>query len=278
MADPVAMHSLAPVLTAREFEQIRNLAHATFGLDLRPGKECLVAARLSRHLRTGGFRSFDEYIRKVIADKSGEQLITLIDSLTTNHTGFLREIGHFNFLRDVVLPEYESAKPVSIWSAASSSGEEPHSILFTSLNSRCKSSSGIRLTASDISRSALALARSGIYSDERLSVLPFDWKVRYFERTGNLPCGFQQVRPAFRKMIHYQRINLMDPFPFREKFHVIFCRNVMIYFDRKTQGELVNKLAQVLEPGGYLFVGHAESLSGMSHSLGYIKPAIYRKR
>jgi chemotaxis protein methyltransferase CheR len=140
--------------------------------------ERLVAARLGRHIRNGGHRSFEEYLREVSADASGEQLIVLIDSLTTNHTGFLRDIEHFDYLSREVFPKYQATKPLAIWSAASSTGEEPYSILFTSMDSRYRFPPGIRLTASDISRRALVAARSGIYTDERVAGLPSDWKAR----------------------------------------------------------------------------------------------------
>ena len=275
MPEPVSLDYNTPILSANEFEKIRDFAYKTFGLDLRQGKERLVSARLSKHIRKGGFRSFDEYFRCVTADRTGEQLITLIDSLTTNHTSFLREIQHFNFLNNTVFPEYDSAKPMAIWSAASSTGEEPYSLLFSALNARGKTRTGVRLVASDISQRVLAAAKAGIYTKDRVATLPIDWQARFFARVPG-PEEKHQVRAAYREKIQFQRINLMDPLPFHEKFHVIFCRNVMIYFDRKTQSLLVNKLAKLLEPGGYLFVGHSESLSGIEHPLHYVMPAVYR--
>jgi chemotaxis protein methyltransferase CheR len=267
-----------PELRPAEFDLIRELAAKSFGLDLRSGKERLVAVRLGKHLRAGGFQTFRQYYDRVCSDRSGVMLSTLIDALTTNHTGFLREPAHFDFLRELLKGEYARRSRVEIWSAASSTGEEPYSLLCTGLAAAAAGCGpDLRLIASDISTRALAAAKRGIYPEERVATLPREWLARFFERTPDTPAGCVQVKSELRARSTFQRINLVEQLPPIGPFPLIFCRNVMIYFNKATQVDLVARLAAKLEPGGYLFVGHSESLSGISHSLRYIRPAVYRK-
>jgi chemotaxis protein methyltransferase CheR len=268
----------SPELRPSEFEMIRDLAMKTFGLELRAGKERLVAARLTKHLRAGGFRTFRQYYDQVRSDSSGELLIGLIDSLTTNHTGFLREPSHFDFLTDLLRTEYRNRDRMDIWCAASATGEEPYTLLFTALS--CIERPvlpDVRILASDISTRALASARNAIYSRERVSGLPPEWTRRFLETGKDIPQDSVRVKADLRSRITFQRINLIEPLPINTLYPVIFCRNVMIYFNKSTQTDVVAKLAAKLEPGGYLFIGHSESLSGVNHPLKYIKPAVYRK-
>lgn len=267
-----------PELKPRDFELIRDLAYQKFGLDLRHGKERLVSSRLGKQIRAGGFTSFDEYFRHVSSDGTGEALIAMIDSLTTNHTSFLREQQHFQFLNETVLPAYLNRPRIDIWCAASSTGEEPYSILLSLSNELgARRTPDVRIQASDISTRVLTAARKGIYSAERLAALPPDWMKRFFLRGEGKSQGLYRVKPDLAAKIEFRRVNLMDPFPDSMVFQVIFCRNVMIYFDQKTQENVVNRLAACLEPGGYLFVGHAESLTAIRHDLQYVKPAVYQK-
>ncbi|HTF71810.1 MAG TPA: protein-glutamate O-methyltransferase CheR [Edaphobacter sp.] len=267
-----------PELKPRDFAMIRDLAYQKFGLDLRQGKERLVSSRLSKHIRAGGFSSFDEYFRHVSGDSTGEALIAMIDSLTTNHTSFLREQQHFQFLTETVLPAYLDRPKMDIWCAASSTGEEPYSILLSLCNELgARRAPDVRIQASDISTRVLAVARKGVYSAERVAALPPDWLRRFFLRGEGRSQGLYRVKPDLAAKVEFRRVNLMDPFPGSVAYQVIFCRNVMIYFDQKTQEDVVNRLAACLEPGGYLFVGHAESLTGIRHELQYVKPAVYQK-
>lgn len=264
----------APALGARDFEQIRQLAYGTFGLDLKPGKEDLVSARLRRLLRTGGFRSFEDYYRHVVADRTGTALAGMIDALATNHTAFLREPDHFAFLRDVVLPTLATRETVEIWCAASSTGEEVWTLAML-LNETCPQRR-ISIMASDISNKALEAAQTAEYTPDRCTGIPAAWLARYFV-PGKGPAKTYCIAPRIRAQAGFRRLNLVEPFSWGRLFPVIFCRNVMIYFDRQTQEQVVGRLAAVLEPGGYLFVGHAESLTRISHSLEYVRPAVYRK-
>jgi chemotaxis protein methyltransferase CheR len=261
-------------LGAGDFEQIRQLAHRTFGLDLKPGKEELVSARLRRLVRSGGFPSFQEYYRHVLRDASGQALEAMIDALATNHTGFLREPAHFDFLREKVLPEFSGPRSFEIWCAACSTGEEVWTLAF--LISDALPSQNLRITATDISTKALRFAQEAVYSAERCQGLPPAWKSRYMVFSSGAREAFR-VTPRICERASFRRINLIETIPWNTRFPVIFCRNVMIYFDRPTQEHVVRQLAERLEPGGYLFVGHAESLTRISHSLDYVQPAVYRK-
>jgi chemotaxis protein methyltransferase CheR len=267
-----------PELKPSEFDMIRDLAQRTFGLELRDGKERLVAARLGKQLKAGGFRTFRHYYDRVKADASGELLIGLIDALTTNHTGFLREPAHFDFLRELICTEYRNRTRLDIWSAASATGEEPYTLLFSALATQDnRPLVDVRILASDISTRALSMARKGIYTRDRLAVLPAAWVTRFFERPRDTSLEEFQVKLDLRSRTSFQRINLIENLPLTASFPVIFCRNVMIYFSKSTQTDLVHRLSAKLEPGGYLFVGHSESLSGISHNLRYVRPAVYQR-
>jgi chemotaxis protein methyltransferase CheR len=265
-------------LTAREFEQFRRLAHEKFGLDLRNGKETLVSARLGKKIRELNFRSFQEYYRSVLEDRTGEALTALIDALTTNHTSFFREPAHFEFLRRTILPRLRERDRIAIWSAACSTGEEPYSIAFGLLEELGEEAlAKTRILATDISTRVLASAQRGAYPAERFDGIPAHQLRRYLLRGEQRFKDWYRVKPEVRAAVEFRRLNLMERFSHLGPFPVIFCRNVMIYFDKPTQQGLVNRLAGCLEPGGYLLIGHAESLNGVDHPLRYVRPAIYRK-
>ncbi|MBV9746884.1 MAG: protein-glutamate O-methyltransferase CheR [Acidobacteriia bacterium] len=261
-------------LADREFDQIRDLARRTFGLDLREGKQDLVTARLQRLVRTAGFQSYQEYYRHVIADSSGESLMGLIDALATNHTAFLREADHFDFLRQHVIPELPQRASLDIWSAACSTGEEVWTLIL--LIREAFPHAKLRVIGTDISRKALDCATRAIYPAERVQALPRQWQDSGFTREASAPSSYS-VKPAVRSCAAFKRVNLIEPISWPAQFPVIFCRNVMIYFDPPTQQRVIANLSANLEAGGYLFVGHAESFSGIQHGLQYVRPAVYRK-
>ena len=261
-------------LAPQEFEQIRQLAYRTFGLDLKSGKEELVSARLRNLVRGGGFHTFQDYYRSVVGDRTGQSLLAMIDALATNHTSFLREPDHFQFLRDQVVPALGTRDPIEVWSAACSTGEEVWTlamILHDALPQR-----KVRIAASDISHKALTFAQRAVYPMERCHGVPAAWLSHYFAAEGRPPVSYQ-ITPALRAQVSFRRLNLIDSYSWPRPFPIIFCRNVMIYFDRQTQQRVIAGLIQHLETGGYLFVGHAESLTRVSHSLEYVRPAVYRK-
>ena len=260
-------------LGAHEFEQIRRLAHQVFGLDLKPGKEELVSSRLGKLVRGGGFRSFQEYYRHIVADNTGQALASMIDALATNHTSFLREADHFEFLRREILPQLASREAIDIWSAACSTGEEVWTL--ACVLSDAIATRRFQIAASDISIRALRFAERGLYPADRCAGVPYAWLHRHFE-TADRGASYR-VSAELRAQAVFRRVNLVEDYAWPRRFQAIFCRNVMIYFDSATQEKVVRRLAECLEPGGYLFVGHAESLTRIAHSLEYVRPAIYRK-
>jgi chemotaxis protein methyltransferase CheR len=260
-------------LASHEFEKIRKLAYRTFGLDLKSGKEELVSARLSRLVRKGGFRRFADYYHSVLADTTGAGLAAMVDALATNHTSFLREPEHFEFLRRKVLPQLAGQDILEVWSAACATGEEAWTLAM--LLREEQPERRVHITGTDISRKALATAEKGTYPRDSCRVLPPAWLGKYFVAEGT-PRTYR-VAPELRSLVSFRRVNLVKAYHWGRRFPVIFCRNVMIYFDKPTQEQVIRQLSDTLEPGGYLFVGHAESLTRVSHSLEYVQPAVYRK-
>ncbi len=229
---------------------------------------------MGKLLRRSGLPSYRQYLDLVAEDRTGNTLVELIDALTTNHTNFLRETAHFDFLRDTLAPNLR-AGAIEIWSAACSTGEEPYSILFTLLD-KLGEFTRVRVTATDLSTRALRAVEEGAYESKRLETLPPQWLSRFFNRPSARTAGLWQVKPEYRAMVRCARVNLISGEMPAQTFPVIFCRNAMIYFDKPTQRNVVNRLLSKLEPGGYLFVGHAECLAG-EHAIEYVRPAVYRK-
>ena len=280
MTDATYTDTAGLTLKATEFRQISQLAHERFGLELKAGKEALVAARLGKRLRNGGFKSFDEYYQHVLADRTGEALIELIDALTTNHTSFMREKAHFEFLSRAAKEEFRDVPALEIWCAASSTGEEPYSIAMCLADTLWRPGANrrnFRILATDISTRVLKIAKRGVYDADRFRELPEAWRKAFLLRGEGDSKGFYKIKPELASQVTYDRLNLIEPFRHRRMFHVIFCRNVMMYFDKKTQQDIVQRLSECLEPGGYLFVGHSESLTGVEHQLKYVRPATYTK-
>lgn len=265
-----------------EFDFIRNLVYERSRINLSPDKRQLVSARLGKRLRATKMPTIGEYCRLLQAPGADEELANLIDAISTNHTFFFRESTHFDYLRETVVPEMltrarnQHGTTFRVWSAACSSGEEPFSIAMTL--AECMPNFPWRIEASDISRRILAKAADAIYTGETVARLPRDILRAHFQRGFGPQEGNYRIKRALRDRVTFHHLNLLEgELPFREPFHVIFCRNVMIYFDRPTQDELVARLAARLIPGGYLFVGHSESLTQTRHSLQAIQPAVYRK-
>lgn len=275
--DTDAAAPIATPLRDPEFVRIRRLAHQQFGLDLKPGKEALVAARLGKAMRDNGFESFRRYYEHVVGDGTGAALENFANALTTNFTAFLREPEHFSFLSKALPPALYKTGPVEVWSAAASTGEEPYSILFTILDA-LGPEARVHVLATDLSTRALARVKAGIYSAESAEVLPDSWLHRYFLKGNNRWLGWYCVKPEFQALVTADRFNLMSASGPGGRFPVIFCRNVMIYFDKPTRQRVVHMLSASLQPGGYLFIGHAESLTGVRHELEYVEPSIYRSR
>jgi chemotaxis protein methyltransferase CheR len=267
-----------PILNDSEFEKISRLAYEHFGLDLHGGKQGLVAARLGKILRELGMKSFQHYYDYVQADRTGAALAGMVDHLTTNHTSFFREPRHFDFLRNTIFPALRTRPRIDIWSAACSTGEEPYSIAMALLEeSPREASAKVKIKATDISTRVLQKAKQGIYEADRCVGIAAPILQRYLIRSDVEGKSAFRFRDDVRAMIEFQHLNLMKKLPDGYRCSVIFCRNIMIYFDKPTQQSLVERLSQHLEEGGYLFIGHSESLNNISHGFEYVSPAIYRK-
>lgn len=266
-------------LSVRDFDRIRGLAFNYCGLDIENGKEELVASRLGKIMRGLGISSYGQYFDYVMNDKSSQALVTMIDSLTTNHTSFFREQQHFDFLTSTVLPELSSRPHIDMWCSAASTGEEPYSLAMA-----CKEFLGTRgpsisILATDISTRVLASAERATYEKQRLNGIPPDFLHKYFLRGKITSSELYRVKPEIRSCIRFERLNLIEPFTnVGTIFPLILCRNVMIYFNAETQADLIRRFYQQMEPGGYLFIGHSESLNRIQHDFDYIAPAIYRKK
>ena len=264
-------------LPEKEFQRFKDLVYQYSGINLTDEKRNLLRARLSKLIRKRGITSFEEYFRIFKNDNSGMELVELIDAVSTNVTSFFRENAHFEFLKMRVLPDLveKNAKRIRFWSAACSTGEEPYSIII-SVKPFLKTidSCDFKLLASDISTKTLSAAKLGTYSFEKVNNLPGNIIQDNFTKTAN---GYQ-LKPDNKKYVTFARINLLEKYPFSGPFDVIFCRNVMIYFDRKTREKLINRLYDYLTPGGYLFIGHSENLSLISNSFKSVMPAVYQRQ
>ena len=266
------------------FQKFSDLVYEKTGIFLKSEKKELLNARLGKRLRATGITSFKEYYDYVIRDRSGEELVHLIDCVSTNFTSFFRENSHFEILSSTVLPAFIKEgrgknKEILLWSSASSSGEEPYTMAMV-VDDFVRQHPGTRyrIMATDISTRVLAQAKSGVYADEKIAKVPKHFLKRYFQKGVGSSDGYVKVKEELRRMVHFDRFNLMGEFPWHEAIDVIFCRNVMIYFNRETQQELVKKFYQALNPGGYLFIGHSESISSLKHNFTQIDATAYQKR
>jgi chemotaxis protein methyltransferase CheR len=265
-------------MSMREFANIRKLAFDACGIDFADSKKEMVASRLDRALRKLSLSSYEDYYLHVRDDASGSALREFIDALATNHTNFLREADHFAFLRDKFGRTVTRGRPIRIWSAACSTGEEPYSIAMTLFDQRRHELvPGFQILATDISTKALAAAEAAVYPRERLRDLPLAWLTEFFDTGSGRWAGWMKVKRPVRDTIRFQRFNLLDSAAEFGTFDVIFCRNVMLYFGRDTQEGMVSRMTERLNPSGFLLTGHTESLMGIRHGLSYVQPAAYQR-
>lgn len=275
----------AEQISDEEYKQITGLIYERFGIYLSEKKRVLVMQRLQKLLRDGGFTSFGAYYDYVVEEETGEALLKMIDVISTNHTSFFREKDHFDFLKTIVLPEMKSKmdltgeKTLRIWSAGCSSGEEPYTLAMTVLDffDQYPGRYETAILATDISVSVLTKAIHGIYSNEQaLKQVPAYYKQKYMEQLDENSWTFSN---EIKKQVHFRKLNLkQEEFPFSKKFHIIFCRNVMIYFDQETRKSITQKFERYLSGGGYLFLGHSESLDRSFKNFSHLKNAQYQKR
>ncbi len=263
-----------------EFQMISRLIYKMFGIHLTEKKNSLVWGRLHTLLKNEGHSSFKDYYKAVISDKTNSSLLTLVDKISTNHTYFFREEEHFKILKKNVLPEICSNRKVNeirIWCAGCATGEEAYSLAFLLneyflLNNKMK----YRILGTDISISALETAMPGIYSKEKIASIPETFKKRHLKKND---ANMYTIKNDIKDLITFKRLNLIqDDFPFKRKFHIIFCRNVMIYFDKATRENLIKAFNKNLFGNGYLFVGHSETLNRENEYFKPVYPAVYKKR
>ncbi|MDR1961648.1 MAG: protein-glutamate O-methyltransferase CheR [Gracilibacteraceae bacterium] len=267
-------------LTDSEFKEMHTYVKARYGINLE-SKRVLIEGRLTSTLQAKGCKTFSDYIQLLRKDKTGEEITTFLNKITTNLTFFMREPKHFEYLKSKILPEQEKSntkKLYRIWSAGCSLGAEAYTTLMTLHDyfGARKSLWRTPVLATDISQSVLSGAKEATYKADLLKDIPANWRARYFKPAGPKKEEFQ-VTPVIRQDVEFKVLNLMDDFNFPYLFNLIFCRNVMIYFDQETRRKLVNKYYEKLEPGGYLFIGHSETIQRDATPFHFIQPAIYRK-
>lgn len=263
-------------MTQHDFDEFRSLIYDKSGITLGKGKEALVGARVGKRMRRLGIEDFGSYLDWVKGEGGEEEMTQLLDAISTNVTSFFRESAHFDFIREAMARWVgEGQKRFRIWSAASSTGEEPYTLAMTLRECLPNDAADARILATDISTRVLDAARAGRYAPAKLEALPPGFQGRYFNR---LPSGEYEARDELKRMIHFTRLNLSTPpFPMKGPMDIILCRNVMIYFDNAVRGRLIAEFHRLLRPGGFLLVGHSESLTGLSNGFQSLRPSMYRK-
>lgn len=269
------------MMTEEEFLRIVRFLKSRYGIDMSRKKE-IVNGRLENYIRTNGWKTYTEYMNAVDMDYTGQLERKMVNILSTNHTFFMREVEHFTYFRQVVLPwlkkKEEHSKDLRIWCGASSTGEEPYTLAMVTMDffGLEHEKWDTKILATDISTDVLQQAIRGIYSTEQVEPLPDNWKRRFFRKVLNQE--EYRVTDELKKEVIFRKFNLMEPLPFRKKLHVVFLRNVMIYFDEPTKRQLVKRIYDMLEPGGYLFIGQTETIDKYNSGFTMVKPSIYRKK
>ncbi len=279
------MHaSFTANLSAEAYRTLVDFVYQHSRILIGPDKKPMLANRLRKRLRALGFVSYDEYCDLLRSRQGPDEIAQLVDLISTNHTRFFREPEHFTFLKGRILPELlprlaAESSSFRVWSAAGSSGEEPYSIAIVLAEFfREHPSVDWRVEASDISHRMLAEAERGVYPLDSRHALPPELLKRHFQRGVGVQDGTCRVKTDLRKRVRFQRINLFQSeYPVPRAQHVIFCRNAMIYFDPASRATLVQKLTRQLAPGGYLLIGHSESLMGIRHELESVRQSVFRK-
>ena len=262
-------------LTSKDFQRVRHIIHEYAGIFINEGKEALVQSRLMKRMRVLGIHSFSDYLDLIEKERPGGEFLSFADVLTTNKTSFFRENKHFDYIRSVIFPTM-NGRAAKWWSAGCSSGEEPITMGILLHEAQEVVNAGrVKILATDLSRKVLSIAKDGVYSDYKVTDVPPAILAKYFRKT---PDGAFIVAPVIKNMITYGRLNLTEPWPMKGDFQLIMCRNVMIYFNRKTQEDIIRKFHALLEPGGHLFLGHSESMNASALGFENVAPAVYRKK
>jgi chemotaxis protein methyltransferase CheR len=273
------MEKLEGPMDQSVFEKFCRIVYEKSGIAINANKIALVTARVGKRMRELGLKDDREYLELVLDDAHGEEIVHLLDVISTNVTSFFRESAHFDFLADTLSGWYQQGqRRFRFWSAASSTGEEPYTLAMTILDTLGTNPSDVKILATDISTRALALCSEGVYTKQKVSGVPQALLNRYFTIRGKGTENAFEVKPELRRIISFSRLNLSKaPFPMQGPFDAIFCRNVMIYFDNLVRKDLLAECYRLLKPEGYLFVGHAESLTGLLSGFKAVMPSVYIK-
>ncbi|MDC7221723.1 MAG: chemotaxis protein CheR [Spirochaetales bacterium] len=269
-----------PRLEEKEFQKLSQFIESEVGIKMPPAKKILIESRLQKRLKKLNISSFKEYCDHVFKESSREELIDMIDAITTNKTDFMREPAHFDFLVHRALPDISNNKnQFKLWSAASSTGQEPYNLaMFMEEFRRGKSGLDYSITATDISKSCLEKGRSALYTLKDIDDLTLDFKKKYFLKSKDPGSDQVKIKKHLRDKVHFQSINLMkDDYGLRDKYDIVFCRNVLIYFDRDNQIKVINRIVSHMNRGGYLFLGHSESMAGINSGLTSLASSIFKK-
>jgi chemotaxis protein methyltransferase CheR len=271
------------MLSEKEFQRISDAVYDHCRINLHDGKKELVRARMAKCMRLAGYDNPTAYMDWVLANPQGEEFTHLIDSLSTNLTSFFRESQHFDYLAQRHVPALLETKKkagtnrIRAWSAGCSTGEEPYTLAMVTLEALQGGSWDLKILATDISTAVLRTAELGMYDKQRVEGVPPAIRNKYLIPNRIEGRAVFQAAPALRQVVAFRYLNLMEPWPFKGPFDFIFCRNVMIYFDKPTQQKLVERYWDCLASGGLLFTGHSESLTGITHKFRYVQPTIYAR-
>jgi len=276
-----------PQMTTKQFDRLSTFIHEHSSIKLPPIKKVMLTARLNKRIRALGYVSFDEYLEFLFSEQGKSTEITpMIDCVTTNKTEFFREDEHFKCLSNKVLPaimeqrKKESFKNLKVWSAGCSSGEEPYTIAMVLSEFFKKGIKGdFSIVGSDLSTRILETAQNAIYSEDKISSIPEDYLKKYLLKGINAQSGLYRVAPQLRNRVSFMHQNLLkgNGFNLDTKMDIIFCRNVIIYFNRETQRKLFRKFFNQLKPGGFLFIGHSETLHGINDQFRQFEVTVYQK-
>ena len=268
------------IMYDEDFEYLRKLAYEFTGIVLADHKKDMVYSRLARRLRVLGLQTFTEYCKVLEKDDPNEHS-EFINAITTNLTAFFREGHHFEYMRTVVLPElvrkHPGAYKLRMWSCASSTGEEPYSIAITTKESNVPRNWDVKILATDLDSNVLQRGKDAIYGYDRVEGIGEERIKKFFlhDKSGN--ANRVMVKPMIREMISFKRLNLLEKWPMKMSYDIVFCRNVVIYFNKETQRKLFDNIANMMPVGGYLFIGHSESLTNICDRFELVGRTIYRK-
>lgn len=272
----------------REFNYLKDIIYEKTGISLAPHKKIMLQSRLNIRLRQNQLNSFVEYVNKLKSDRAflNSEIPEIINRITTNKTDFFRENHHFEYLKTTCFPALEEKakqtgkRKIRIWSSASSTGEEPYTLAITVCEYFIgKPGWDIKIYASDIDTNVLETAQKGIYREERLAPVKLEYKTKYFTSRQTEKEKEYTAKPILKDLLIFKKINLLeDPYPIQEKIDIIFCRNVIIYFDKQTQQKIFSQMEKVLTDDGYLIIGHSETLFGISDNFKFLGHTIYQKK